>query len=278
MRSLKFRINRKALENIYIAFIRPLLDNSDSVWDHCTNKSKKQLDLIHHDAARIITRATKLCSIEKILADLGWDSLQERRYKHKLPVFFKIINCLTPRYLSEILPPLVQENNHYNLRNANTLYPMHANTNLFFNSFFPSTIRAWNELSDEIKEANTVSAFKYRLNRNKRSPPKYYNVDTRIGHAYTLGNTLIAVLLIHIFFEKNIVASRTCDCGGFESSYHFFFICPRYIGIRNTYLSNILQSHSTNEILFGKETASVNENEILFLKVQDYIIKSRRFI
>ena len=71
--------------------------------------------------------------------------------------------------------------NPYSLRNANALHPMYANTNMFFNSFFPSTIRAWNELSEEIKEENTVSAFKYRLNRNKRSPPKYYNVGTRIG-------------------------------------------------------------------------------------------------
>ena len=76
-------------------------------------------------------------------------------------------------------------------------------------------------------------------------------------------------------FRKNIVASPTYDCGGFESPYHFFFVCLRYIGIRNTSLSNIPQTHSTKELLFGKETASVNENETLVLKVQDYIIKSR---
>ena len=79
-------------------------------------------------------------------------------------------------------------------------------------------------------------------------------------------------------FRKNIVVSPTCDCDGFASPYHLFFICPRYIGIRNTYPSNILQTHRTKELLFGKETASVNENETLLLKVQDYIIKSRRFI
>ena len=63
--------------------------------------------------------------------------------------------------------------------------------------------------------------------------------------------------------------------GGFESPYHFFFIYPRYTGIRNTYLSNTLQTHSTKELLLGKET-TVNSNENMFLKVQDYIIKSRR--
>ena len=66
---------------------------------------------------------------------MGWDFLQERRNKHNL-IFFNIISGLTPRYLSDVPPPLVQKNNPYNLRNANALHPMHANTNLFFFFFF----------------------------------------------------------------------------------------------------------------------------------------------
>ena len=135
----------------------------------------------------------------------------------------------------------------------------------FFNSFFPSTIHAWNELSEEIKEANTVSEFKYRLNRNKRSPPKYYNVG-RIGQTLHARIRMECSSLNLHLFRKNIVASPTCICGSFESPYHFFFICPRYTGIRNTYLSNILQTHCSKELLFGKDTASVDENETLFLK------------
>ena len=95
MRALKFKVNRQALEKMYFAFIRPLLEYSDSVWDNCSNEAKRQLDSIHHEAARIITGGTKLCSLEKLLADLGWDSLQERRTKHKLVIFYKIINNLT---------------------------------------------------------------------------------------------------------------------------------------------------------------------------------------
>ena len=35
MRTLKFKVSRTALERIYISFIRPLLEYSDSVWDNC---------------------------------------------------------------------------------------------------------------------------------------------------------------------------------------------------------------------------------------------------
>ena len=55
MRLLKFKINQKALEKMYIAFIHPLLDYSDSVWDNSPAHVKKQLDNIHYEAARIIT-------------------------------------------------------------------------------------------------------------------------------------------------------------------------------------------------------------------------------
>ena len=98
-------------------------------------EAKRQLDSIHHEAARIITGGTKLCSLQKLLADLGWDSLQERRTKHKLVIFYKIINNLTPNYLQEFVPPLVQDGNPYRLRNSSEIRTIHTNTNLFCNSF-----------------------------------------------------------------------------------------------------------------------------------------------
>ena len=113
---------------MYISFVRPLLEYCDSVWDNATTESKKQLDAIHIEAARIITGATKLCNISLLLSDLGWESLQDRRNKHKLIIFYKIIHGLTPSYLTDILPPLIQETTNYNLRNANDFRTLHANT------------------------------------------------------------------------------------------------------------------------------------------------------
>ena len=48
-----------------MAFVRPLLEYSDVVWGNCSLETKTQLDAIHVEAARNITGATKLCSIEK---------------------------------------------------------------------------------------------------------------------------------------------------------------------------------------------------------------------
>ena len=71
MRTLKFRVSRRSLEKMYISYVRPFIEYSDSVWDNCSTESKNQLESIHIEAARVITGATKLCSIEKLFADLG---------------------------------------------------------------------------------------------------------------------------------------------------------------------------------------------------------------
>lgn len=113
------------------------MEYSDSVWDNTSTEAKKQLESVHNEAARIITGATKLCSIDKLLSDLGWESLQERRNKHKLVIFYKILNGLTPEYLLNIVPPRIQESTPYNLRNSNDIRNIRANTNIFFHSFFP---------------------------------------------------------------------------------------------------------------------------------------------
>ena len=55
--------------------------------------------------------------------------------KHKLVIFYKTINELTPEYLREIVPPLVQEASTYALRNADHIQTIHASSNLYYNSF-----------------------------------------------------------------------------------------------------------------------------------------------
>ena len=41
MTTLKFRVSRKSLEQMYISFVRPLLEYCDSVWDNASVDSKK---------------------------------------------------------------------------------------------------------------------------------------------------------------------------------------------------------------------------------------------
>ena len=145
---------------MYFAYIRPLLEYSDVVWDNCFLESEKLLDAVHVKAARIVTGATKLCSIERLFMELGWESLQTRRNKHKLTTFYKIMHGLAPTYLLDLVSPIVGQLNNYALRNADHIQGFRSNSTLFSDSFFPFAIKAWNSLSNEVREITSVSAFK----------------------------------------------------------------------------------------------------------------------
>ena len=62
-----------------------------------------------------------------------------------------------------------------------------------------------------------------------------------------------------------------------ENSTHFFFNCSRYTVIRQSILAELVQQCTLKDLLYGKEGASTTENERLFLKVQSYIIQTKRF-
>ena len=64
MRKLKFKLDRKSLEIIHTAFIRPILEYGDIIWDNCAQYEKMKLKKkIQLEAARIATGTTKLISI-----------------------------------------------------------------------------------------------------------------------------------------------------------------------------------------------------------------------
>ena len=78
-------------------------------------------------------------------------------------MMYKIINHIAPNYLNDLLPQTAAERNPYPVRDANLYSNFRTRTDLFYNSFYPKTIREWNMLPPEIKAALTESSFKYKL-------------------------------------------------------------------------------------------------------------------
>ena len=87
MRNLKFHLSRNYLQTIYFSFIRPVLEYADIIWDNVPLYLKERLENIQIEAARIVTGATKLCSKSKLYDETGWNSLHDRRKKHKIMKF-----------------------------------------------------------------------------------------------------------------------------------------------------------------------------------------------
>ena len=171
MRKLKFQFDRKSLEIIYI-FIRPLLEYSNVVWDNWTKYESNDLEKIQNEAARIVTGATKLTSLQSLYIETGWESLASRRQKSKLVLFYKMQNEMTPEYLSSLAPPTVGSTTRYRLRNESDLQTIPAKSQQYYHSFLPSVTRARNRLPEETKTSPSITAFKHKLNKDiKKATP-----------------------------------------------------------------------------------------------------------
>ena len=128
MRKLKYELGRKSLETIYMTFIRPILEYADVLWDNCTQQEKQDLEKIQLEAARIATGTTKLISIQNLYDETGWEQLETRRKNHKLLLFYKMFNNISPAYLSTLVPAQVQAVSSYGLRNATDIRTIRPRT------------------------------------------------------------------------------------------------------------------------------------------------------
>ena len=107
IRKLKFLLDRESLNRAYISFIRPILEYANIVWDNCTQYEIDLIEKIQIEAARVVTGATRLVSIELLYRKIGWEPLYKRRYKHKMYQFYKMNNDLIPACLTTLVPPTV---------------------------------------------------------------------------------------------------------------------------------------------------------------------------
>ena len=135
------------------------------------------LENLHLEAIRIITGSVRGTSHQKLYNESGFCTLKERRKRHKLIQFHKMINNTCPDYLSDLLPPLVSTTIH--TTDVDLIIPSFR-TELYRNSFFPSTTLLWNNLPVNIQESSSLSEFKRYLTNNDTMVPSYYYSGQRM--------------------------------------------------------------------------------------------------
>ena len=185
----------------------------------------------------------------------------------------------TPPYLSTLVPPSVNTFSEYSLWNSNDTQTVHSRTTLYYNSFLPSTVRKWNNLSLECRNSESVSSFKRSINESSVIVPKYYNSGKRrfqILHTRLRTN---CSALNNDLFLKRICDSPYCRCGAIENAFHFFLNCPQYARQRADLIHNVSQhiTVSLRVLLFGDSTLSNQTNTTIFEAVHKYIRDSKRF-
>ena len=98
-------------------------------------------------------------SHQKLYIESGFCTLKERRKRHKLLMFHKMILGLCPQYISDLLPPLVAHINPYHRRRPLERDVTTCKTELYRNSFIPSTTAEWNSLPVSVQQSTSLSVF-----------------------------------------------------------------------------------------------------------------------
>ena len=148
---LKYRLDRYTLEIMYRSYVRPIIEYGDDIMFNMNEQLIQSIESVHKRAGMTISGAIRGTSSETVLDELGRCSISKRREIHKLVLFYKIFHHEAPWYLSEAIPDLVRERTNYNLRNADAISILSSRLQLFYESFYPSTIRDWNMLPPEIR-------------------------------------------------------------------------------------------------------------------------------
>ncbi len=195
-------------------------------------------------------------------------------------MMYKMQNQIGPTYLSALLPTTVGDATTYNLRNNDNTQTINCRTTLYYNSFLPSSIRAWNTQSPEIRTASSLSTFVYLLNKDKVTVPKYYYTRNRLADIlHTRLRTNCSSLNSHLY-SKNITDNPNCVCGQLEDTEHFFQDCNIYINLRQELHNELAEicTPTTNILLYGIPEANTETNRVIFKTVQTYIRNTRRFV
>ena len=130
------------------------LTNKRSIWHPYNETETKKVEKVQKTAARWVCRRWhNIRSIDDILNDLDWPSLEDRRLKSSLTFFYKIHSCtvsLAPRLRST----RVSHDSQY------TRYMSYSDA--LKNSFFPRTIPLWNSLPSSVvaSTCKTTEEFK----------------------------------------------------------------------------------------------------------------------
>ena len=155
--------NKKMKEISYKTLVRPILEYASPVWDPHQTEQIQQLEKVQRRAARWAThRFRQTSSVEEMLQDLAWPTLQQRRKQARLETFYKYHNNLI--HIQSKHAPAPSQSRHSRRQNNTQTYNIPPCTQEYRKStFFPRTIPEWNHLPDSVVTASSLDKFKSRL-------------------------------------------------------------------------------------------------------------------
>jgi hypothetical protein len=234
-------VPRQCLEVLYKSMIRPIMEYADIIFDGSSDASLKRLEDTQRQAALACTSAYKHTRHVNLLEELGWSPLAIRRKHHRMNQMFKIQQGLSPKYLSDICPPLTRDRTDYNLRTGMNITVPPQCTTTYQNSFFPQSINDWNLLNINLRNSTSIDNFKdkQKATSTHKPNPLYHHNSSNAAINQTRIRLGLSALSSqrHDYNHIDDPKCRTCN-GKVEDPIHYFLICPTYATARPNMMQN----------------------------------------
>ena len=249
------------------------------------NNYMEKLESVQYSAARAITGAWKGTSRKKLLEELGWETLDLRRWSRRLVLFYKIVNNITPAYTRDPIPHLHEL--PYSFRARAAIGQIYARTDKYKSTFYPHCLAEWENIDPETRNAPSLGVFKAKLNKIIRPTPKQvFGIHDPKGLAtLTQLRVGLSALNFHKFRHNfNDTLNPMCPINdGVEDTEHFLLHCHSYHLQRNSLLSHVQAtllscglSNLSNEdlvsiILYGDERLPLKSNKAIIKATLEFI-------
>ena len=147
-------------EKLYQTLVRPHLEYGIAAWDPYYAKDCNTLERVQRKAARFTTgNYSREASVSKMLTSLGWYSLQDRRKAHRLTNLYKIHHGELDVPRTYITPKTDRTRRGHDQQFQ--VYSTRLDPYRY--SFFPRTIKEWNNLPQTCINQPSKTAFKQSI-------------------------------------------------------------------------------------------------------------------
>ena len=150
--------SRTVKENLYKSMVQPHLEYASSAWNPGTKKNKDALQKVQRRAARfVLGDFSPRSSVTSMLTTLQWDNIEKRRLTQRLTTLYKMLNAEIDFPLDDHL----QKKSSRSRRTHNKqIVVSQCSSTPFAESFFPETVKLWNDLPQHVVDARSSSVFK----------------------------------------------------------------------------------------------------------------------
>lgn len=157
------KLNLQQKIQIYKAIIEPHVNYCSSILFLANKTEIDRLQKIQNRCMRNILKMSHYTSAHTLLEILEFDDIYRRITMNTLVMIYKIVNKLTPEYLSEKITLKADNPRRNTLRNRELINPKNCKKNYSQNSLFYKGINLYNSLPNHVKNVESTNNFKQKL-------------------------------------------------------------------------------------------------------------------